>query len=245
MFHKYLFTACNCYDNVFIVIYIYICVCVALRHIYYPIIDALIDCTGVGHSMGATAMLIAALKEPKRFRALVLYEPIIYPPYLVSPYEIGMKDAPLAIGARRRKYKFSSFADALENFSSKSMFQKFDSEVLRDYVRHGLMRYKDINVDELRKALDLKDYDWNLNESCNEEVCLRCSPDNEAFVYNSVSAHYIRDDLKNLTGVPTLVLSGNDLNYHYYCSHNQLILIFKRDIVDSVNSNSCFCTIRI
>ena len=58
---------------------------------------------GAGHSMGGAALVMAALRMPELFRALVLYEPIIFPPQVrVGITNTGVP-SPLADGARRRR----------------------------------------------------------------------------------------------------------------------------------------------
>ena len=86
---------------------------------------------GVGHSMGATALIMAALSEPTLFDLLIVVEPIVFPP------RAGTVDSPLAAGARRRRDRFPSFDAALENFSAKPPLNSLDPRVLAEYVRHG------------------------------------------------------------------------------------------------------------
>ena len=38
----------------------------------------------VGHSMGGIALLRAALREPERFKAIVLLDPVLFPPYFIK-----------------------------------------------------------------------------------------------------------------------------------------------------------------
>ena len=80
------------------------------------------------------ALVMAALREPELFRALVLYEPIIFPPESRRP---DAPKSPLADGARRRRTNFASFDEALANYSAKPPLNVFHPECLEAYVRHG------------------------------------------------------------------------------------------------------------
>ena len=69
----------------------------------------------VGHSMGGASLLMAAVREPHLFRALFVFEPIVFPP---APEDgVERPPSPLAGGARKRRDRFPSFEAALENSS--------------------------------------------------------------------------------------------------------------------------------
>lgn len=87
---------------------------------------------GVGHSMGACALVMAQLADPVRFRFLILIEPIIFP----APH--GREDHPLVAAASKRKTSFDSRQEALENFGSRGAFAGWDPEALKAYVDCGL-----------------------------------------------------------------------------------------------------------
>ncbi|MDP4981685.1 MAG: alpha/beta fold hydrolase, partial [Ilumatobacteraceae bacterium] len=55
----------------------------------------------VGHSMGGAALVMAALVEPQLFRALILYEPIIFPSAIREIASKNSAPSPLVEGARR------------------------------------------------------------------------------------------------------------------------------------------------
>mmetsp|Transcript_25059 Transcript_25059/g.46813 ORF Transcript_25059/g.46813 Transcript_25059/m.46813 type:complete len:323 (+) Transcript_25059:60-1028(+) len=168
---------------------------------------------GVGHSMGASAFLIAALKDPSLFRALVLYEPIIFPPHLVQPYSVDMKDTPLAVQARRRRNSFSSFTAAFENFTSKPPFKSFDRDVVLDFVRYGMVTpaLKGLKVSAYVNDASIGASTSQIDSSTDEDIVLRCSPEFEAFVYNSVSAYYLYDKILSITDIPVLIVSGESV----------------------------------
>jgi len=127
---------------------------------------------GVGHSMGGAALVMAALREPGLFRALVLFEPIIFPPVAREP---GAPPTPLAEGARRRRATFASFDEAIANYASKPPLNCFTSESLEAYVRHGF------------------------RETPEGEVTLKCSPEHEARTFEAGGLHETWDALGNLT----------------------------------------------
>lgn len=88
---------------------------------------------GVGHSMGAAALAMAQAKDPGRFRALVLIEPIVYPP----PYRREEND--MSHRARRRRREFPSRAAAAENFRDKGAFVGWDQSAFEGYINCGLL----------------------------------------------------------------------------------------------------------
>jgi pimeloyl-ACP methyl ester carboxylesterase len=88
---------------------------------------------GVGHSMGGTAMVMAQISDPARFRALVLIEPVIFP----APHQ--RRDHPLSEAAAKRKPTFETREAARVNFTSRSAFALWHPEALRGYVDCGLI----------------------------------------------------------------------------------------------------------
>ena len=127
---------------------------------------------GVGHSMGGAALVMAALREPGLFRALVLFEPIIFPPVAREP---GAPPTPLAQGARRRRATFASFDEAIANYASKPPLNCFTRDSLEAYVRHGF------------------------RETPEGDVTLKCSPEHEARTFEAGGLHETWDALGNLT----------------------------------------------
>jgi len=95
---------------------------------------------GTGHSMGATTTLRLALMQPERFRALVLIDPVLFPPRFCIVWDyiyrlgFGHKLHPLVSGARRRKRSFQSQEAMFKNYRYKKVFRNLSDDVLRDYV---------------------------------------------------------------------------------------------------------------
>lgn len=103
------------------------------------------DLVLVGHSFGAIASLLAAIKAPERCAALVLLDPTILSPQRLQ----GLKNArenktlaqtPLIKAAARRRRFFDSKDQAFARFRSRSHFAAWSDETLRLYVEHGLRK---------------------------------------------------------------------------------------------------------
>lgn len=90
---------------------------------------------GLGHSMGGAALVSAAISEPDLFRALFVYEPIIFPPARETGGRHGGHI--LADGARRRRRTFESVEAALANYAAKPPMSLFHPGAREGYVRHG------------------------------------------------------------------------------------------------------------
>ena len=135
---------------------------------------------GVGHSMGSTALLMAALEAPQYFRGLVVYEPIVMPPDLLPGTSRGNF---LATGARKRRSSFATYEDAVSNYSSKPPLNVLDTECMQQYVRGGFALGGDGSVH------------------------LKCRPEIEARTYEAGGNHQTWDRLGELQ-LPVWVLCG-------------------------------------
>jgi len=101
------------------------------------------DVIGVGHSMGGVASWLAAIKRPDLFKRLVLIDPVVLPLgyfYTMSflPYRVKKKYVPIIKIAARRRNKWVNRTEALTYLLSKKVFQRFDSDVLSDFVQYAL-----------------------------------------------------------------------------------------------------------
>ena len=93
---------------------------------------------GFGHSMGGSALLMAAERDPSLFDLIVAFEPIGSPP--LAPVDDGVPHVLLTTmveAARRRRRSFSSYTDTIDNYRSKPPMAAFTPEALRNYVEHG------------------------------------------------------------------------------------------------------------
>jgi pimeloyl-ACP methyl ester carboxylesterase len=97
-----------------------------------------------GHSMGATASLMAAAAAPDRVRALVLFEPVLVAPDARSQAQMRANPGPdLATLALRRRDTFPSFNAALNAYRGRGIFKNWPDALIADYLHGGLKPSED------------------------------------------------------------------------------------------------------
>ncbi len=144
---------------------------------------------GIGHSMGAHAILQAAHDRPGAFGQLVLFDPVILAPEFYAPSEpLFAADNPHP--ASRRKRDFAAPEAMMERFRDRDPYDLFDPRVFEDYCRYGL-----------------------LPESDGEGFELACPPEVEASVYaTSRSNAGIHETAKHVN-IPVLVVRAKQLDF--------------------------------
>lgn len=95
---------------------------------------------GIGHSFGAVATLLAAIREPSRFLGIALLDPTIFPPPMMEEFLARkargvLATRPLADGARKRKDRFDSEAEAFAYWRDKPLFADWSDDAVRRYAR--------------------------------------------------------------------------------------------------------------
>ncbi len=123
---------------------------------------------GIGHSLGAVATLIAAVKYPELFAGIILIDPVIPPRHrlwgmaLLRWLSLSSR-LPLAKGARRRRRLFQDKGRALDHFAQgRGIFKTWSEEFISAYLECGLLE-KDEN-----------------------RAVLKCDPELEAQIFESV-----------------------------------------------------------
>jgi len=94
------------------------------------------DLNGVvlsGHSMGATASVLAAALS-SRARRLVLFDPVVLP----APIPGGAAESPMVQAALRRRARFASREEAFAAYRGRGAFRTWPEDTLRDYLQTGL-----------------------------------------------------------------------------------------------------------
>jgi len=103
---------------------------------------------GIGHSAGATDLLLAAKLMPARFSRLFVMEPTVMDPRAAQPDGTGLSDfAKGAVqGVLRRQAEFDSADAAFQRLRSAPAFAQWTENSLRAYIRHGFAQQGDGRV---------------------------------------------------------------------------------------------------
>lgn len=94
----------------------------------------------VGHSMGAIISLRTALRRPDHFRALIMIDPVLFPPRFIAAYNVvkvvglGARLIPVMAGALKRRRHFDDLESLFQAYRRKSVFRYFSDGSLRAYV---------------------------------------------------------------------------------------------------------------
>lgn len=100
---------------------------------------------GVGHSIGAVVTLRAALRDPGKFRALVLIDPVLFVPSFMFYWHIfrllglGERFHPLIKGAKKRRNTFDDLETVFRRYRDRGIFRYMSDEYLRIYIQ-GITR---------------------------------------------------------------------------------------------------------
>ena len=95
---------------------------------------------GVGHSIGAVVTLRAALRDPSKFRALVLIDPVLFIPPLLAMWKItsalglGDRNHPLIKGAQKRRRHFDDLETVFRGYRRRNIFRYMSDKSLQAYI---------------------------------------------------------------------------------------------------------------
>jgi len=95
---------------------------------------------GIGHSVGGIVALRAAIRYPERFRALVLIDPVILPPYVIRTWQVvhalGLSYLvhPLVLPTRKRRRQFDDLERLFNGYRDKAVFRYMDDSALHAYI---------------------------------------------------------------------------------------------------------------
>lgn len=142
------------------------------------------DIVGVGHSMGAHAMIDAAAALPDRFRRLLLIDPVVAPPAAYADTgELPWPPEGEYHPAAKRRDRFESAEAMISRLETRSSFPHFDPQIFRDYCEHGLLPADD-----------------------GDGLALACRPEIEASVYMSSRSNAGIYESVHALEIPVLVL---------------------------------------
>ena len=103
---------------------------------------------GVGHSIGAIVTLRTALRDPGKFRALILIDPVLFVPrflinwHIVRVLGLGDRLHPLIAGAKKRRRTFDDLETVFRGYRNRRIFRYMSDENLRIYI-DGITRKTD------------------------------------------------------------------------------------------------------
>jgi len=112
------------------------------------VIDALglRDVYGIGHSAGATDLLLAARLLPGRFARLFVMEPTVMDPRAARSGGLDEDSLARVQGALRRRAEFESADAVFERYRTSPTFADWTETSLRAYVRDGFVPLDDGRV---------------------------------------------------------------------------------------------------
>lgn len=95
---------------------------------------------GVGHSIGATVTLRAAIRKPQKFRAIILLDPVLFVPSFITMWMIlyasglGKRFHPKVAGALKRRRTFDDLETVFRGYRTREVFKYMSDESLRQYI---------------------------------------------------------------------------------------------------------------
>jgi pimeloyl-ACP methyl ester carboxylesterase len=103
---------------------------------------------GIGHSAGATDLLLAAKLNPTRFARLFVMEPTVMDPRARRPDGNRLSDSATGAvqGVLRRQTEFDSAETVFLRYRAAPAFAKWTESSLRAYIRHGFAPQEDGRV---------------------------------------------------------------------------------------------------
>ncbi|MBL8099416.1 MAG: alpha/beta hydrolase [Anaerolineales bacterium] len=147
---------------------------------------------GVGHSIGATVTLRAALQNPNKFRALVLLDPVLFVPSFIFMWKIiyglglGKRLHPRVTSALKRRKTFDNLDTLFQGYRTREVFKYMNDESLKIYIE-GITKQKPDGTYELV-----------------------FSPEWESHIYlTGLQDFDIWNNLHKLE-IPTLIIRGNE-----------------------------------
>ena len=109
---------------------------------------------GVGHSIGATVTLRAALRDPNKFRAIILLDPVLFVPSFLTIWSVvraiglGNRLHHNIRGAMKRRRTFDDLDTVFQGYRSRNVFKYMNDKSLRAYIE-GITRQKSDGTYEL------------------------------------------------------------------------------------------------
>jgi pimeloyl-ACP methyl ester carboxylesterase len=104
------------------------------------------DIYGIGHSAGATDLLLAAKYLPQRFSRLFVMEPTVMDPRAARDAPLSDRSMAAVQSVLRRQPEFDSADAAFQRYRAAPAFAKWSEPSLRAYMQHGFAALEDGRV---------------------------------------------------------------------------------------------------
>ncbi|MBR0756962.1 alpha/beta hydrolase [Bradyrhizobium jicamae] len=101
---------------------------------------------GIGHSAGATDLLLTAKLMPDRFARLFVMEPTVMDPRAMRGGGLSDQSTSAVQGVLRRRAEFESAEDAFRRYRMAAAFAPWSETALWAYIRHGFEMLSDGRV---------------------------------------------------------------------------------------------------
>lgn len=92
----------------------------------------------VGHSMGATVMVLAEAVHGPKAAGMILIEPIFLPQDFYK-IQIRVEDHPLASKSIKRRNYWADAPEARKYLKTRGLFKNWDKEMLDLYIKYGMV----------------------------------------------------------------------------------------------------------
>jgi pimeloyl-ACP methyl ester carboxylesterase len=104
------------------------------------------DIYGIGHSAGATDLLLAAKLLPQRFSRLFVMEPTVMDPRAARDAPLSDRSTAAVQSVLRRQPEFDSANAAFQRYRAAPAFADWSEPSLRAYMQHGFATLEDGRV---------------------------------------------------------------------------------------------------
>jgi pimeloyl-ACP methyl ester carboxylesterase len=112
---------------------------------------------GIGHSAGATDLLLAAKLKPERFSRLFVMEPTVMDPRMVHAGGLSDFATGAVQGVLRRQAEFESAETVFQRYQAAPAFADWTASSLRAYIQHGFAAQEDGRVRLLHTRIGIGD----------------------------------------------------------------------------------------
>ncbi len=173
----------------------------------------------MGHSIGGIVIMLMAIQRPEWFKKIILLDPVMLPKHILALFRILKLISlthiiPLAKSANRRKNHFQTKAAALEHYSKKQVFSRWEPPFLEAYV------------------------ETCLRKDSQGTFQLSCAPQLESSIYQSIPLNVW--SLPKKLSVPALFIIGEKSDTINRRGINRLRQSNRNHIVKSVAAGHLF-----